>query len=57
MTQEKLYSKCCNATPRVEGENTKYYVCNECNKSCTARRLSSVITKEEVSKFTIYDER
>ncbi len=27
-------SKCCNASVRVEGKVTKYYVCNKCNKPC-----------------------
>lgn len=27
-------SKCCNASVRIEGKTTKYYICNKCNKPC-----------------------
>ena len=41
-----MKSKCCNSTVRVEGDTTKYYVCDNCNKGCdiddTIKRLEEL---------------
>ena len=29
-----MNSQCCNAPLRVEGDETRYYVCTKCNRAC-----------------------
>lgn len=41
----KQKSSCCNASVKVAGDITKYYVCSKCNKSCDIRVIDKIDEK------------
>jgi len=46
-----MKSNCCKADVRVEGDTTKYYVCNECGKSCDLEANYFDLTGKEREKI------
>lgn len=46
-----MKSNCCNAEMHVEGDETRYYVCNKCENACDrAPRLKSSCCGAEASR-------
>lgn len=47
MSERELKSKCCNASVRVEGRTTLYYVCEACGKATDTTSPSEPLSQKE----------
>ena len=52
------YEKCCNCGNEIKIDNSKYYMCNKCNRLLTqaktmigANRFSSELTYKEIAEI------